>query len=768
MTEISRFPPGDMAVTKSAPHNSSPDTGIIVEQKKIPKKDVGRKKGDRRTTRDKIARPDAGRRFLISDLCEILAEYMEDEQVREVYHAYLFGAQAHEGQRRVSGEPYIYHPVAVARILAQMHMDVKSIIASILHDVLEDTPATRKLIEAEFGEDVAQLVDGVSKLMNIKFKNKIEQQAENIQKVLLAMAQDIRVIMIKLADRLHNMRTLGVLRPDKRRRIAQETLDIYIPIANRLGMNSIRHELENLVFKAIYPIRYVVLEHAINRVSGNRKEIVDKINQALCTRLVELSIEAQLVSRRKHLFSIYNKMRQKSLPFKKILDVYAFRVLVDSVDECYRVLGVVHNLFKPIPGRFKDYIAIPKSNGYQSLHTALYGPHGIPMEVQIRTGEMDKFAESGIAAHWLYKSPDENGVLDAHARARDWLTGILEMQQSAGNSLEFLENVKVDLFHDEVYVYTPEGDIIKLPRNATLVDFAYAVHTDIGNHCVAAKLDHSFAPLNTPLYSGQTVEIVTSPNSHPNAAWLNYVVTARARSNIRNFLKNMQADEARSQGKRMLTRCLKPLGLRLDDVPQSNLQLVLEEYGFEELSQLLEDVGMGNRPPNLVVRQLVPERIADGDAEETREMKSQSPLAISGTEGIVVSFARCCRPVPGDQIVANLSKGRGMVIHRQSCKNLEPLGKRNDKYIDVQWEEDAQAEFSSDIRLEVENKPGVLAKTATILSEEGVDIENVEIQDRDGFSINLLYQIKVRDRKHLAALMRKLRRTSSVMRIFRL
>ena len=709
-------------------------------------------------------------RFLISDLCDLISQYMDQEQVKEVYRAYLFGAQAHEGQLRISGEPYIYHPIAVARILAQMHMDVKSIIASILHDVLEDTPATQKLIEAEFGKDVAHLVDGVSKLTHIKFKNKIEQQAENIQKVLLAMAKDIRVIMIKLADRLHNMRTLGALRPDKRRRIAQETLEIYIPIANRLGIYTIRHELEDLVLQAKYPMRYRVLQHAVEKSGGHRKELIDKINQALSSRLVEMSIDSQITSRKKHLFSVYNKMKDKNLPFSKVLDVYALRVLVDSVDDCYRVLGIVHNLFKPIPGRFKDYIAIPKSNGYQSLHTALYGPHGIPMEVQVRTVEMDKFAESGIAAHWLYKSPDEKGEITAHARARDWLTGILEMQQSAGDSLEFLENVKVDLFHDEVYVYTPEGDIMKLPRNATPVDFAYAVHTDIGNHCVAAKLDHSFAPLNTPLYSGQTVEIVTSPSSRPNAAWLNYVVTAKARSNIRNYLKNMQSDEAMSQGRRLLERCLKPLGMRLDDVKKNHLNKVLKDYGFSELGELLEDVGLGNRPPSLVAKHLVPERVSDGDSEETKEMKSQSALAISGTEGMVVSYGRCCYPIPDDQIVAKLSKGRGIVVHRDNCKNLEAASKRkrSDKYIDVQWAHDASGDFTCEIKLEIENKSGLLARTATVISDCKADIENVYMEDRDGFSLNLFYLLKVSDRKHLATIMRRLRRIPSVMRIMRL
>lgn len=706
-------------------------------------------------------------RFLISDLCDLVGTYMEQDQVKDVYRAYLFGAQAHEGQQRASGEPYIYHPIAVARILAQMHMDVKSIVASILHDVLEDTPATRKLISREFGEDVAHLVDGVSKLTHIKFKNKFEQQAENIQKVLLAMAQDIRVMLIKLADRLHNMRTLDSLSNEKRRRIAQETLDIYIPIANRLGIYTMRHELEDLAFRAMYPMRYRILQHAVDKAAGHRKEVIKKIDTALVARLEELKINAEVISRKKNLYSLYNKMRIKHLSFDNVFDVYALRVVVETVDECYRVLGSVHNLFKPIPGRFKDYIAIPKSNGYQSLHTALYGPHGIPMEVQIRTGDMDRFAESGIAAHWLYKSPEETGLSGAHARARDWMTGILEMQQTAGDSLEFLENVKVDLFHDEVYVYTPEGDIVKLPRNATPVDFAYYVHTDIGNTCVASKLDHSFAPLNTPLYSGQTVEIITSPNARPNPAWLNYVVTAKARSNIRSYLKNLQADEAISQGRRLLDRCLKGLGLRLDDVPQNAVDDALKEYGFTEIDELLEDVGMGNRPPSLVVRRLVPERIPYGDSEETREMKTQAPLAIHGTEGMVVSYGKCCHPIPGDQVVGMLSKGRGIVVHREGCRNLDPARSQADKYIDVQWAEDAAGVFTCEIRLDVTNTPGVLARTATILSEEGANIQNVELEDRDGINMSIMYLIDVQNRAHLASVMRRLRKAPNVLRIAR-
>lgn len=707
-------------------------------------------------------------RFLISDLCDLVGSYMDEEQVKEVYQAYLFGAQAHEGQHRISGEPYIYHPIAVAKILADMHMDVKSIIASILHDVIEDTPATRKRIEKEFGEEVAQLVDGVSKMTNIKFKNKIEQQAENFQKIIIAMAKDIRVIMIKLADRLHNMRTLGVLPPEKRRRIARETLDIYIPIANRLGIYTIRHELAELTIKAMYPMRYRVLEQAVKKASGHRKEIISKIDTALIARLEELNIKADIRSRKKHIYSLYIKMRDKKLPFDKVFDVYGIRVIVDSVDDCYRVLGMVHNLFKPIPGRFKDYIAIPKSNGYQSLHTALYGPHGIPMELQVRTDEMDKFAESGIAAHWLYKSPDKTGQTTPHARARDWLTGILEMQQTAGDSLEFLENVKVDLFHDEVYVYTPQGDIMKLPRNSTAVDFAYAVHTDIGNTCVAAKIDHSFVPLNTPLYSGQTVEVITSPMAQPNPIWLNYVVTAKARSNIRHFLKSLQSDEAISQGKRLLDRCLKGLGLRLDDVPEDSIKNFLDECGFTDIAQLLEDVGMGNRSPNLVVRRLVPERIPSGDSEEVREMKSQAPLAIHGTEGMVVSYAKCCHPIPGDHIVSVLSRGRGLVVHIEGCKNIDRIRAQPDKYVEVKWANNPEGDFTVVIRMDVSNKPGVLARTATIISDEGANIENVDIEDRDGFNISLNYQISVSNRNHLAKIMRRLRKVPSVMRIYRL
>lgn len=706
-------------------------------------------------------------RFLISDLCRILEDYLSEDQVKNVYRAYLLGAQAHEGQQRQTGEPYIYHPISVARILAEMHMDTSSIIAAILHDVIEDTAVTKETIGEMFGDEVANLVDGVSKLTEFKFKNKKEQQAVNIQKVLLAMARDVRVILIKLADRLHNMRTLGVMRPEKRRRIAAETLEIYVPLARRLGINHIRLELEDLGFRALYPMRYKVLSRAISAASGNRKEITKKIHTALTSRLDEMGIEADVKARQKHPYSLYKKMKDKNLSYKNVFDVYGMRVTVDSVDDCYRVLGVVHNLFKPIPGKFKDYIAIPKENGYQSLHTILYGPHAIPIEVQIRTVEMDKFAESGIAAHWIYKDTTQGEKFDVQARTREWLTSLLEMQQAAGDSVEFLENVKADLFPDELYVYTPNGDIIKLPRNATPVDFAYAVHTDVGKTCVACKVDYKFAPLNTPLYSGQTVEVLTSRAARPNPSWLNYVVTAKARTNIRNYLKSMRSDEAIAQGRNLLSRYLLSRNITLEELPEDTFDAVMEEYGFSSLNQLLEDIGLGNRPASLVVRRVFPDEVEDENTHNSREMKTLAPLAIKGTEGMVVNYAKCCHPIPGDQIVGVLSKGKGLVIHQEGCKNIVNERLQLDRIIDVQWSDQAQGEYTCPISLRVTNERGVLARLATVISDEGANIDNVEVEDKDGMSTTIAFMVNVESRKHLARIMRRLRRIKAVMRIWR-
>lgn len=686
--------------------------------------------------------------------------YLSPEQVEQVRQAYEFGAVAHEGQRRLSGEPYISHPVAVASILADMHMDHKTLVAAILHDVIEDTPTAKEQIAEQFGAEVAQLVDGVSKLTQIRFRSRAEAQAENFRKMLLAMVQDIRVILIKLADRLHNMRTLGVMPPAKRRRIARETLDIYVPIANRLGMNAFRLELEDLGFKAMYPTRYRVLGKQLKKTVGNQRETVKKITANLGAALKTENIQATVAGREKHLFSIYNKMRMKRLSLSEVLDVYGFRIVVDKVDDCYRALGIVHNVYKPVPGRFKDYIAIPKTNGYQALHTTLLGPNGVPIEVQIRTEDMEKIAESGIAAHWLYKTGATSGSSLPEVRAREWLKSVLEMQKGAGNSLEFLENVKVDLFPDEVYVFTPQGDIRRLPRGATAVDFAYAVHTDVGNTCVAAKIDRRLAPLRTPLVNGQTVEIITAKKAHPNPAWLNFVVTAKARANIRHYLKNLQQEEAVDLGHRMLERALAELKLTMKKIPREQVQLVLSDFGLNSLEELYETIGLGQRLAPLVARRLAPDHLGD-------PYHPRGPLTIRGTEGMVVTLARCCHPIPGDRIVGFISAGRGIMVHREDCNNLAEYKDQPDKWVEVQWDDKPGQDFPVEIRVDVENERGVLATLAAAIAELGSNIDQVDVRERDGATSTLNFLFSVHDRKHLARIMRHIRALPPVMRITR-
>ena len=700
--------------------------------------------------------------FLISDLCSLLEGYLTPEQVRDVYRAYLFGAEAHEGQRRLSGEPYIYHPLAVARVLAELRLDHHSIMAAVLHDVIEDTGTPKEDLAREFSPEVAELVDGVSKITQLNAGSRAEAQAENFRKMLLAMARDIRVIIVKLADRLHNMRTLGSMPPEKRRRIARETLEIYAPIASRLGMNTFRLELEDLGFAAMYPTRARVLREAVMRARGNRREILETIEKAIKRRLRQEELEGRVIGREKHLYSLYRKMRSKGISLEEIFDLYAFRIVVDRVDTCYRVLGAVHNLYKPVPGRFKDYIAIPKANGYQSLHTVLIGPYGVHIEVQIRTEEMDKVAEAGIAAHWLYKT-GEASPSTAEQRAREWLRGLLEMQKSAGNSLEFLENVKVDLFPEEVYVFTPKGEIRVLPRGATPVDLAYAVHSDIGNACVAAKIDRRWAPLHTSLVNGQQVEIVTAPGARPKPSWLNFVVTAKARANIRQYLKNLQRDESIMLGRRLLEKELSALSL--SQPPQDVLQTLLGELNLASVEALYEDIGLGKRLAPLVARRLAPQ--AENRDRKADQAGPAKPLAIQGTEGMVVTFAKCCRPIPGDPIVGYVSAGRGIVIHSAGCKNVYEFRNDPDKTLDVQWEPAVAGEFSVDVRVEVANQRGVLASVAAAIAEMEANIENVSITERDGLYTTLNFTIAVRSRQHLASIMRRVRGNRMVMRIYR-
>jgi len=717
--------------------------------------------------RDAESESSGDRRYLVSDLCVYLEGYLPPEQVAECYRAYLFGAEAHEGQKRKSGEPYIYHPLAVARILAEMRMDYKCLIAALLHDVIEDTQIPKEQVASTFGEDVAELVDGVSKLSQIDFKSRAEAQAASLQKMLLAMTRDIRVILIKLADRLHNMRTIDAMSPEACRRISRETLDIFAPIANRLGINWIRVELEELAFAHYWPWRRRVIQRAVQKTRGSRVEMVEMVETALKRTLLQEDIHGEVEGRRKHFYGIYRKMRDKSRGFSELLDVFAFRVTVDRVDTCYRVLGLVHNLYKPVPGRFKDYIAIPKANGYQSLHTALVGPQGIQIEIQIRTEDMQRIAESGIAAHWMYKNglqADSNPA----TLAADWLQNLLEMQREAGNSVEFLEHVKVDLFPDDVYVFTPKGRILSLKRGATVVDFAYAIHSDVGNSCVAARIDRRMAPLNTTLRNGQTVEIIPAPGARPNPGWLNFVVTAKARVSIRSYLKSIKLREARAFGRRLLNAELALFNGDMDRIDPVRLADYLRDANLKDVDDLFGDIGLGNRLAALVARRLVG---AEGEEPVGESVPSQDAhphsLAIRGTEGMVVSFARCCRPIPGDDITALFSPGRGIVVHRTECRNLGSLEDKKDKLLQVEWASDPEGEFSTKIRVEIGNRRGALAVVAGAIAELGSNIENVLSREKDGMTTDLEFLLLVNSRDHLARIMRRLKLVPLVTRISR-
>ena len=709
-----------------------------------------------------VKSPDADKRdhFRIDDLCAQLEKRFSPQQIVDVRRAYQMAANAHEGQTRKSGEAYIFHPLAVARTIADLHMDCDSIMAAILHDVIEDTAITRNDLEKEFGPEVAALVDGLSKLTHLKFESQVEAQAANFRKMFLAMVDDIRVVLIKLADRLHNVRTLGVLAPLKRRRIARETLEIYAPIANRLGIHTLKLELEDLGFASLYPMRYRTLTEAVKRSRSRRKESLQKSEIFISAKLEEAGFNARVRSREKHLYSIYQKMHHKRLSFNEVFDKLAIRVVVTSVDDCYRVLGVMHNLYKPVPGRFKDYIAIPKSNGYQSLHTNLFGRDGVPIEVQIRTEEMDRFAESGVAAHWLYKSGKD--AENAQVRAREWLRDLLDLQQRTGSSIEFLENVKVNLFPDEIYVFSPAGDIYELPARATVVDFAYAIHSDIGHTCSAAKVDRRLVPMNTTLQTGQTVEVITSPGSRPSPLWLNFVVTAKARTAIRHFLKNMQEDEAQSFGERLLKRALTKYSMTLDQVRPELLQQLLDEFHYAHIEQLWIDIGLGNRVAALMAKRLIPEW------RSQRADSNTAKLPIKGTEGMVISFAKCCRPIPGDGIQGFLSAGRGLVIHRSSCSNTRAYGRTADKWIQVEWDTAIKGEYPVVVATEVIDKRGVLAMIASIISELDSNIENINFKDRDGRNTYIDFTVSVRDRKHLAEIIRNLRNRALVIRVRRL
>ncbi|MEC9222465.1 MAG: bifunctional GTP diphosphokinase/guanosine-3',5'-bis pyrophosphate 3'-pyrophosphohydrolase [Pseudomonadota bacterium] len=707
-----------------------------------------------------IATPDT-----IDSLADDLSSYLGKDQINNVRRAYYYAEQAHEGQLRHTGDAYVTHPLAVASILSEMHMDHQSLMAAMLHDVIEDTGVTKTAIKSQFGNTVADLVDGVSKLNKITFSSHAEAQAENFQKMAMAMAKDLRVILVKIADRLHNMRTLEVLTSDKRRRIGRETLDIYAPIANRLGMNNVRVEFEELCFTALYPMRARRINAAVKRVRGNRKEIVLQIQTSLEACLEREGLPGRTIGREKHLYSIYEKMRSKHKSFSEIMDVYAFRIVVSSVDACYRVLGAVHSLYKPVPGRFKDYIAIPKANGYQSLHTTLFGMHGVPIEIQIRTEEMEAMANNGIASHWLYKSSDDLPS-NAHIRAREWVNGLLDIQKHAGNSLEFIENVKIDLFPDEIYVFTPKGTIFELPAGSTAVDFAYAIHTDVGSSCVACRISRRLAPLSEPLQSGQTVEIITAPGTQPNPAWLSFVITGKARSNIRHHLKNQKYSESVALGRRLLNKALANFGSNLASVAKENINTVLNQTSLKSLDQLLEEIGLGNRMSYLIAQRLT--KHSDiALLENGSKPEQQESLAIRGSEGMVMNYAKCCHPIPGDPIVGHISSGRGMVIHTDDCNNITEIRDNPEKCVAVSWDPNVEGEFSVELRVELENLRGIIATLATTITGAEANIEKISTVERDARFIIVNLSLNVRNRVHLAHVMKRVRLIKAVTSVTR-
>ena len=695
-------------------------------------------------------------------LLQEVSVYLKPKDVEHIREALKFSGEAHEGQLRKSGEPYISHPIAVARILTPLHLDAQAIMAAVLHDVVEDTHISNEEVANIFGKSVAELVDGLSKLDKIEFQTKEDAQAENFRKMLLAMARDVRVILIKLADRLHNMRTLKSMSREKCERIARETLEIYAPIANRLGLNAIYQELEDLGFKYLYPKRYEVLSKALKVARGNRREVVGKIQEAISQRLEEHRITAQVQGREKHLYGIYQKMQAKSLAFAQVQDIYGFRVMVDDVPSCYLALGLLHALYKPIPGKFKDYIAIPKANAYQSLHTTLFGPYGTPIEVQIRTQEMHKIAEAGVASHWLYKAA-QTSFNDLHKKTHQWLQSLLESLSQSGDSVEFLEHLKVDLFPDEVYVFTPKGKILALPRGATAVDFAYSVHTDIGNRCVAVKVNFELAPLRAEMKNGDRVEIITAPHAHPNPAWLSYVVTSKARSQIRHALKTMHFDESSALGERLLNQALSSLGIKKQDIDSSRWEKLLKDAGAKSREEIFADIALGRRLNMVIARQLA--RIGEAGTQENPALNSV--ITILGTEGMAVQFAKCCRPIPGDPIIGIIKKGQGLIVHTHDCPVLCKGRGGMDKWLDVVWDKHINKPFEVSIKLVVANQRGVLAKAAAAIADAESNIENVHFTNEGNYT-TLYFTLQVSNRKHLANVMRGLRGIPEVIRITRI
>ena len=708
----------------------------------------------------------------ITEFTRHLGNYLPPPDIALVERAFEFSESAHRGQFRKSGEPYITHPLAVASILSQWRLDAQGLAAALLHDVMEDTTVTKVEIESSFGRPVAEMVDGVSKLDQIEFTTREEAQAENFRKMLLAMAKDVRVILIKLADRLHNMRTLDAMARPHRQRIARETLDIYAPIANRLGLNALYLELQDLAFKHLHPMRYRVLAGAVKAARGNRREVMNRLLDTIRDGFAKAGIATHVSGREKTVYSVYKKMREKRYTFSQVFDIYGVRVLVADANACYAALGALHALYKPIPGKFKDYVAIPKANGYQSLHTTLFGPFGTPLEAQIRTHDMHRIAEAGVAAHWLYKTGSELNIAEAQLQTHRWLQSLLEIQSESRDSKEFLENIKGDLFPEEIYVFTPKGKIMALPRGATAVDFAYAVHTDIGHHCVAARINYEQLPLRTELKNGDQVEVLTSPTARPNPSWLSFVGTGKARSRIRHFLKGLQQRESAALGERMLDQALATLKVEPESIKWERWESLQKEFGTKSQLEILADIGMGKRLSFVVAQALT--RPAGKSADEPVAHAAGSapvkslPLTLRGVEGVAIQYAKCCRPIPGDTLVGQFRKGQGLIVHTRDCVTLKKQRVEVDQLIDVEWSADVQGVFVAGIRLLVADRRGLLADLAMAIADAGANIDNVSMERPDGGDVlAMFFSVQVKDRQHLAHVMRALKRIAEVKRIQR-
>lgn len=702
-----------------------------------------------------------------------LEEYLTPSELKKVKEAYRFADEMHLGQMRKSGEPYISHPLAVAEICAEWKLDAQAMMAAFLHDVMEDQGVKKEELIERFGASVASLVDGLSKLDKIEFQSQVEAQAENFRKMLLAMARDVRVILVKLADRLHNMRTLGSMPPEKKRRISRETMEVYVPIAHRLGLNNIYRELQELSFSHLYPLRHRTLSKAVKAARGNRREVVTKIMESVTSTLIAAGIPAQVDGREKTLYGIYRKMRNKHLTFSQVLDVYGFRVVVDSFANCYVALGTLHSLFKPMPGKFKDYIAIPKLNGYQSLHTTLIGPYGTPVEFQIRTTEMHRVAESGVAAHWLYKD-DEGSLTDLQQRTHAWLQSLLDIQKQTGDSAEFLEHVKVDLFPDSVYVFTPKSKIIALPRGATALDFAYSIHTDIGDQTTSAIINHEPAPLRSELHNGDIVEIITSPTSRPSPNWLGYVRTGKARSAIRHRLRTANKVESQAVGRRLLGNALHTLGID-PELPSHIVERLLNESSAKTMDDLYAEIGIGTRMAPLVARHIMTMMdtgvsVPQLDPEGHMLPNKPDPVVITGSEGASAQLSSCCMPIPGDRLTGYLRPDQTLIVHTQECETAKRLHEKEpERWIELVWGHDLNRRFDCRITILIHNERGTLARIAAEIGESDANIVSVAMDDEGGNASMkyLRFTIQVEDRVHLARIMRGIRKIDSVARILR-